>query len=292
MRLLRKPSGIVFALLNAVLYALCMPFSQLLLKHVHPLFLSALLYGGVVVGMGLIKAIQRMARVQEHEQKLGREDVPYIAAVIPCGICATVLLMSGIEHASAANASLLNNFEIVSTGILAMLLFKERISRRLWIAIILVTIASIILSFKDTSSLSFSFGSVLVLGSCVCWGFENNLTRRLSGKDPVEVVIVKALGAGAFAAVIAFCAGEHIPEMKYVLLSLLLGFVSYGLSNFCYINAQRTLGAAKAAAFYAVSPFVGTVLSLVLFRTMPSQTFIVAFPIMAAGAYLAATDKK
>ena len=205
-------------------------------------------------------------------------------------IAAPILLMLGLTRTTAANAALLNNFEIVATALIALLLFGEKISRRLWLAIGLVTVSSIVLSLEGGGSLRFSLGSVLVLLACCCWGLENNCTRALSEKDPLQIVVVKGFGSGLGALTIALASGEELPGFLTGAGALCLGFVAYGLSIFFYIYAQRDLGAAKTSAWYAVSPFIGAGLSLLIFRQLPGLTFWLALAIMAAGAYFAATD--
>ena len=205
-------------------------------------------------------------------------------------MAAPIFLMLGLTGTSAASASLLNNFEIVATSMIALAIFRERISGRLWLAIGLVTLSSIVLSLEGAGNLQFSLGSLLVLLACCCWGLENNCTRALSGKDPLEIGVVKGFGSGRGAMIVALVCGEHLPALLPALGALALGFVAYGLSIFFYIYAQRTLGAAKTSTWYAISPFIGVGLSLVIFRQIPGLMFWVALAIMAAGAYFAATD--
>ena len=207
-------------------------------------------------------------------------------------IAAPMFLMAGLARTTAANASLLNNFEIVATAITAMVVFRETISKRLWLAIVLVTASSLLLSFEDMSSLSFSWGSLLVLLACVCWGFENNCTRMLSSKDPMEIVVIKGFGSGLGSLVIALALGERLPGALLCLCALALGFVAYGLSIYFYIYAQRDLGAAKTSTYYAAAPFVGAGLSMLIFWEAPSGTYLAALAIMLAGTYFAATDGK
>ena len=168
-------------------------------------------------------------------------------------------------------------------------MFHERIDRRLWCAIGVVTLASMLLSVEDAQSLTFSGGSLLVLLACVCWGFENNCTRRLSEKDPMEIVAVKGIFSGLGALIVAFVCGAALPDALSIVLALLLGFVAYGLSILFYIYAQRSLGAAKTSAYYAVAPFIGVALSLALFREIPSGWFIAALIVMIAGTWCVTT---
>jgi len=214
-----------------------------------------------------------------------------VIGMVVLDIAAPILLMLGLKNTSAAAASLLNNFEIVATSLIALLLFKEAISGRLWLAIALVTLSSALLSIEKGATLSFSPGSLLVISACICWGFENNCTRRLSEKDPLEIVVVKGFGSGVGALIVARIASEALPAPLPLFFSLLLGFIAYGLSICFYIHAQRTLGAAKTSAYYAFAPFIGTFLSLILFGQPPAFLFWIALPIMLAGAYLAATDQ-
>lgn len=283
-----RRASIVWALLAAALYAISSPVSKALLDDVSPTMMAALLYLGAGLGMLLLGLVRRRAGLGESERRLTRSDLPYTVGMIALDIAAPICLMAGLASTTSANASLLNNFEIVATSLIALLVFGEAISRRLWLAIGLITLSSLILSFEDASSLSFSSGSLLVLAACVCWGFENNCTRMMSQIDPLEIVVLKGFGSGLGSLAIAFAAGESIPAPPYVLGALLLGFLAYGLSIFFYVYAQRQLGAAKTSAYYAIAPFIGAGLSLVLFRTWPEPAFWVALAIMAAGAYLAA----
>ena len=281
-----------FALLAAALYAVNSPFSKLLLEKIPATMMAAFLYLGAGAGLFLMGIIQRTAGKKEKEKPLTKKELPYTVGMVALDIAAPIFLMHGLTMTTAANASLLNNFEIVATSVIALVIFKEAISKRLWCAIALVTLSSIILSFEDMSSLSFSYGSVFVLLACVCWGFENNCTRMLSSKNPLEIVVIKGFGSGLGSLIIALVLGERAPELLYVLCALLLGFVAYGLSIYFYIYAQRDLGAAKTSTYYAVAPFIGTALSLLIFWELPSVSFIIALAIMAVGTYLASTDTK
>jgi drug/metabolite transporter (DMT)-like permease len=151
-------------------------------------------------------------------------------------------------------------------------------------------VSSIVLSVKDTSAFSFSAGSLFILLACICWGFENNCTRMMSSKDPVDIVIIKGLGSGIGSLAIALAIGETMAPLGYIMSAMLLGFTAYGLSIFFYIYAQRELGAAKTSTYYAVAPFIGVAFSLIMFQEIPSLSFILALVIMIVGTYFAVTD--
>lgn len=280
-----------FAVSAAALYALSSPFSKILLSDVSPMMLAAFLYIGAGIGIGILSLIRRKVGKGDNEQPLTRKELPYTIAMVLLDIAAPILLMFGLSMTTAANAALLNNFEIAATAVIALAVFKEKITRRLWLAIVLVTAASIMLSFEDMSSLEFSGGSLLVLAACVCWGLENNCTRMLSGKNPLEIVIIKGIFSGMGALMLAFISGESIPDLTSCIIVMALGFAAYGLSIMLYIYAQRQLGAAKTSAYYAAAPFIGTILALIIFRELPTIWFLAALAVMTAGAYLAATDK-
>lgn len=280
--------SITWAILAAALYALNAPISKLLLASVLPRMMAAFLYLGAGVGMLAVGTVRRAVERMPSERHLSRKDLPYAVGMIVLDIAAPVFLMLGLSTTASANVSLLNNFEIVATSLIAWLFFKEAISCRLWLAIALITLSSVVLSIGDAGSLQFSGGSLFVILACVCWGFENNCTRMMSENDPLEVVVLKGFGSGLGALLIALVAGESWPSPRLIPAILLLGFVSYGLSIFFYVYAQRGLGASLTSAFYAVAPFIGVILSLLVFQELPGPRFFVALGIMAAGTYFAA----
>ena len=277
--------GIACAILAAAFYALNSPLSKLLLQQVSATMRAAFLYLGAGLGMLLLQATQRASGRISRELRLTRRELPYTVAMVVLDIAAPIALMVGISRTSAANASLLNNFEIVATALIARALFHEAISRTLMAGIALVTLSTILLSAQDISSFSLSAGSLFVLLACTCWGLENNCTRQLSGKNPLEIVTIKGLFSGLGSLGIALFIGEPLPALRYILPALCLGFVAYGLSLAVYIYAQRELGAAKTSAYYAVAPFIGVTLSLILFREIPTPWFLAALVVMLAGTW-------
>lgn len=286
-----KPNwSVLWAILAAALYALNSPMSKLLLQSVTPTMMAAFLYLGAGAGMAVLGLVRNAVEKRPRERRLTRKDLPYTVGMVVLDIAAPILLMAGLARTAPANVSLLNNFEIAATSLIALLLFKETVSRRLWLSIGLITLSSAVLSMEDAGSLSFSFGSILVLLACVCWGFENNCTRMMSQSDPLEIVVIKGFGSGLGSLVIALAIGEPLPAGTLLPAILLLGFVAYGLSIFFYVYAQRKLGAAMTSAFYAVAPFIGAALSFLVFQELPNLRFFTALLIMIAGAYLAATD--
>lgn len=284
-------TGIFLAVLAAALYAINSPLSKIMLDYMPPTLTAGFLYAGAGLGMCIIGFIRKFKKDGLHEAKLTKKELPYTIAMILLDIAAPICLLLGLETTSAANASLLNNFEIVATAIIALAVFKEKISPRLWLGIVFVTISCALLSFEDISSLQFSYGSLLILAACVCWGFENNCTKKIASKDPMQIVLLKGIFSGLGSVIIGVSIGERITVLWSVFAVLGIGFVAYGLSIFFYVYAQRMLGAARTSAYYAVAPFIGTFLSLIIFREMPHYTYFIALALMLAGAWLSSRDE-
>lgn len=284
-------SGICLALFAAALYAINSPLSKLLLDYFPPTLMAGFLYIGAGVCMLALALLRKVRKTERTETKLTKRELPYIVAMILLDIAAPVCLLLGLKSTTAANASLLNNFEIVATAVIALVVFKEKINFRLWLGILFITLSCMVLSFEDLSSLQFSYGSLLILLACVCWGFENNCTKKISSKDPLEIVLLKGIFSGLGSLLIGFIIGERITVLWSVFAVIGVGFVAYGLSIFFYVHAQRILGAARTSAYYAVSPFIGTLLSLVIFREIPHYTYFIALALMIIGAWLSSQVK-
>lgn len=277
----------IFALLAAVLYALSTPVSKFLITEIPPSFLAGILYLGAGLGMMPVSLIKRKTT---SFRKIEKADIPYITGMVALDIAAPVFLMIALSNNSAANISLINNFEIVATSLIAFVIFKEKISGKLWLGIILITFSCLLLSFEGLESLSFSTYSVFAFLACIAWGFENNFTRKLSDLDPSKTVMIKGIGSGTGATLVSFLLREKMHFSSYVFIALILGFVAYGLSVFLYVSAQRVLGAARTSSYYAIAPFIGALLSIVLLRELPPITFYVAFAIMSVGMILVTKD--
>ena len=283
-----KLKAIMFAFLAAVFYAINVPISKVLLQHVGPTTMAALLYLGAGIGIGMMSLFNKKDR--EKAESLTKAELPYIVGMIVLDIAAPIFLMLGISYGSSANASLLGNFEIVATTVIALILFKEAVTKRLWVAIGLITLSSILLSFEGTDSFHFSYGSLLVIMATVCWGLENNCTRELSSKSTYQIVMLKGLCSGLGALVIALVKKESFPGIGYIAIALALGFVAYGLSIFVYVRAQNVLGAAKTSAYYAVNPLIGALLAFVFLSESLSWMYVIALIVMVIGSALVVVD--
>ena len=270
---------VIYAILAAVFYGFSIPFSKPLLSTLSPVLLASLLYLGAGFGVWILRGFRHPQSIapitpKEHGAMIG---------MVVLDIVAPILLLMGLATSPAASASLLNNFEIVATTLIAMTLFREKVHPQVRWAIGIITLSSVMLSVDDWSSLHFSLGSLLILGATVAWGLENNLTRQLSNRDPLQIVVIKGLGSGLTSLLLAALLGFGYPSFITVVLALGLGFVAYGLSIALYVRAQRDLGAAKTSAYYAVAPFVGMVLGWILFSDALQPSFWIALTLMLGG---------
>ena len=280
--------AVIFAVLAAALYALSTPFSKVIMNEIPPSFMAGFLYLGAGTGMLITNAFRKDEAASV--KTFSHSDIPYLIGMVVLDIIAPIMLMLALTSSPAANISLINNFEIVATSVIALIIFREKISGKLWTGIGFITIASIMLSFEGIESLTFTRQSVYALIACLAWGFENNCTRKLSSGDPMKIVVIKGLGSGIGAIIVALCAGEQLVASALIIYALLLGFIAYGLSVFFYIKAQKELGAAKTSAYYAVSPFIGALLSLIIYRSIPDLLFLLSCMIMVIGTVIVTID--
>jgi drug/metabolite transporter (DMT)-like permease len=280
--------AIFFAVLASALYAINMPLSKLLLNHIGPTMMASYLYLGAGIGIGILYLLSK--KENNINEKITKKDLPFVIGMVILDILAPIFLMFGLKTSASSSASLLNNFEIVCTSLIALFIFKEVISKKMWIAIMLITLSSFALSLNDISSFTFSFGSFLVLLATLCWGMENNCTRNLSSKNTYLIVFIKGIFSGLGSLVVALILKEDFSNILYISLALLLGFVAYGLSIFFYIKAQGIIGAARTSAYYSISPFIGTFLSFIILKESLSITYFIGLVIMILGTILVVLD--
>ena len=282
-----KHSATLLAILAAALYAINIPLSKILLEQVAPTMMAAFLYLGAGLGLWLLGLL---TGAKEKAEPLTKAELPYTLGMILLDIAAPILLMLGLENCGSANASLLNNFEIVATSAIAFFIFREQLSRRLTLAVALVTLASAILSFEGAGAFRFDSGSLLVLGAACCWGLENNCTRMLSSKSSVQITTIKGIFSGLGSLTVALILGEPLPALIFLGAVLVLGFVAYGLSINFYIQAQASLGAAKTSAYYSIAPFLGVFFGMALLGERPGFRFYLGLAVMIAATVLMVKD--
>lgn len=289
----RTSIPVLQALLAAILFGASAPLAKLLLGEVSPVALAALLYLGSGLGLAALRLVQKaFTGTAVQEARIEPADLPWLAgAVLSGGVLAPILLLISLENTPAATASLLLNFEAVATTLIAALVFREAIGKSVGWAIGLVTLAGILLSWQPGVSRGFSLGALGVAAACFLWGVDNNLTRNISAKDPLSIVTWKGLGAGLTSLLIALALRQPFPALGILAAALVLGFFSYGFSIVLFIRAMRELGAARTSTLFGAAPFVGALIAVFLFWEWPGTAFLLALPLMLAGAFLLVRER-
>jgi drug/metabolite transporter (DMT)-like permease len=279
----------VYALGAAVLFGASTPFAKLLLADLAPLPLATLLYLGS--GLGILPFLLLRGRPAE-ERNLRRADLTFLmGAVAAGGILAPAVLLYGLDQTPASTASLLLNMEVVATALFALLLFREEITRRVWAAILVLVLASVLL-FWNGEAPGFSLGALGVVASTLLWGLDNNLTCVISGKDAITIAVLKGLGGGLALGMITLAFSVPWPAPPLILRALLLGFFSYGLSTILFVLSLRNLGSTRTSSYFTVAPFVGAMISLIVFRQVPGVLFLAALFLMLGGVSLLAREAR
>ncbi len=275
--------GVPLALGAALLFGFSTPISKLLLGSIDPWMLAGILYLGAGLGLWLLRALRGSAR---QEASLRPADLPWLAAVVVIGgIVGPLLLMFGLARTSASQASLLLNLEGLATMGLAWLAFKENVDRRLLIGAFAILVGAVVLTWNG-SGLQFDSGSILIAGACLAWGIDNNLTRKISGADPMQIAMVKGLVAGAFNIGLALLAGATWPSFSIISTGMLVGFLCIGLSLVMFMLGLRHLGAARTGAYFSLSPFMGAILAVSFLHEPLTFELLISGVLMAIGLWL------
>jgi drug/metabolite transporter (DMT)-like permease len=283
-----KAYPMVQAILAAMLFGASAPLSKILLGSIEPIPLTSFLYLGSGTGLLLFQAISSLIRKKSQiEAPLTVSDIPWLTgAVMFGGVIAPIILMFSLRVTPASTSSLLLNFEGVATTVIAVLFFKESAGKRVWTAVLLITCACVLLSWDFSNKWGLSIGALGIISACLCWGIDNNLTRNISSKNPFLIVTIKGFGAGLFSLILSFMLGNTLPDIKVILMAMLLGCFSYGLSIVLFVLAMRNMGSARTSALFGTAPFIGTILSFLLYNDKPGILFAAALPVMILGAAL------
>ncbi|MFG1274768.1 drug/metabolite transporter (DMT)-like permease [Xanthobacter sp. SG618] len=277
--------GIIFGLLSALLFGASTPLAKLLLGAVDTWMMAGLLYLGAGVGLAAVHLSRAALRLPAVEAPLRRSDVPWLALVILAGgILGPLLLMFGLARTDAASASLLLNLEGVATMAIAWIAFRENVDRRLLLGALAILAGAALLSWQGRATLD--LGAALIAGACLCWGIDNNLTRKLSSADPVQIAMLKGLIAGTINLVIALGHGAAFPALGILGAAAVVGFFGYGVSLALFVLALRHLGAARTGAYFSLAPFAGAVLAIALLGEAVTLQLVIAGLLMALGLWL------
>ena len=283
-------AGILLALLSAALFGASTPFAKLLLGAIDPWMMAGLLYLGAGSGLAVVHLSRAALRLPAAEAPLRRSDLPWLALVILAGgVGGPLLLMFGLARSDAASASLLLNLEGLATMGIAWLAFRENVDRRLLVGAFAILAGAALLSWQGTASLN--WGALLIAGACLCWGIDNNLTRKLSSADPVQIAMVKGLVAGAFNLLMALTGGASLPSTGTLLVAGGVGFLGYGVSLALFVLALRHLGAARTGAYFSLAPFVGATVAVLMLGDPLSAKLMIAGGLMGLGLWLHLSER-
>jgi drug/metabolite transporter (DMT)-like permease len=285
-------TGITYALVAAILFGVSTPIAKVLLGRVDPVVLASLLYLGSGMGLTLWILAQQVVRRKHREAPLTRADLPWLAPAILCGgVAGPILLMLGLAATPASSASLLLNLEGVLTALLAWFVFRENFDRRIALGMMAIVAGGVVLSWAGRPVGATAWGPLAVAGACLCWAIDNNLTRKVSGGDPVTIAAAKGWVAGMVNLSVAWLSREGLPGWPAVLAAASLGFVSYGVSLVCFVLALRFLGTARTGAYFSLAPFIGAAVAVLTLRESISLPFSAAAGLMGLGLWLHLTER-
>lgn len=279
--------GIAAALVAAALFGAGTPMAKLLLADVNPWMLAALLYLGSGIGLTLLRVIRRAPKVNLP----ARERLWLAGAVLSGGVVGPVLLMFGLTGMPASGASLLLNAEGVFTALLAWFLFRENFDRRIAVGMLAIVAGAVILSWPGEARFGGLWPALAVLGACLAWGVDNNLTRKVALNDATWIAAVKGLAAGAVNLALALAIGSSLPSLPALAASMALGLAAYGASLVLFVVGLRHLGTARTGAYFSVAPFFGALLALALLGEAVTPTLLAAGALMALGVWLHLTEQ-
>lgn len=286
-----KKTGAGRALLAALLFGLSTPAAKGLLADVSPQMLAGLLYLGSGAGLSVLWILKRHTGT-DRDASLTKVDVPWLAgAILFGGVIAPLLVMTGLSRTPASTSALLLNLEAVFTAIIAWIVFSENVDRRILLGMLAIVAGGVVLSWTGGFSWSGALGPSLIALGCLSWGVDNNLSQKVSGRDPVQIAMIKGFVAGIVNLTAAVIRGGHAPPLAYLGAAMSLGFLSYGISLVLYVLAMRDLGTARTGAYFSLAPFVGAAVSLVVWRESLTLSLVVAGTLMAIGMWLHLSER-
>lgn len=277
--------GVPLALVSAALFGATAPLSKILLGSVSPLLLAGLLYLGAGVGLSIFVAFRGIGTIATSEAPLRGKDIPWLLGAIGAGgVVGPVLLMFGLSITSASNTALLLNLEGVATLAIAWVVFRENVDRRLLLGAASILAGAVLLSWGG-QGFRLDKGAMLVAGACIAWGIDNNLTRKISGADPVVITTLKGLVAGSVNFTLALLYGAALPPFSITLAAGIVGFFGVGIRLVMFILALRHLGTARTGAYFALAPFIGAILAVGLLAEPVTLRLALAALLMGIGLW-------
>jgi drug/metabolite transporter (DMT)-like permease len=282
-----RQQGVGAALGAAFLFGGGTPFAKWLLSSINPWLLAGLLYLGSGAGLSLYRWVRNAQAV-----KLPAGEWPWLAgAILAGGVVGPVLLMFGLTGMPASGASLLLNAEGVFTALLAWFAFRENFDRRIALGMIAIVAGAVVLSWAEEARFSSAWPALAILGACLAWGIDNNLTRNVSLADATWIAAIKGLSAGSVNLALAFSLDATRPPFSTLAGAMLVGWLAYGVSLALYVVGLRHLGTARTGAYFSVAPFFGAALAIPLLGEPISQRLLIAGTLMGLGVWLHLTER-
>jgi len=279
------------ALAAALLFGASTPLAKLLGADLPPLLLAGLLYLGSGAGLAVLLAMRRLWGHGEAaggaSLRIPARDIPWLlGAIVAGGVVGPALLMLGLTTTDAAPAALLLNVEGVLTALMAWVVFKENADRQVVMGMVAIVAGGMLLSWQPGST-ALAPGSLFIVGACLCWAVDNNLTRKVSANDALLIACLKGSLAGAVNTALGLTmSGAQLPPLGALLVTLVVGFAGYGLSLALFVVALRSLGTARTGAYFSVAPLFGVLMALAIWPAAPAATFWAAALLMAIGVWL------
>jgi drug/metabolite transporter (DMT)-like permease len=286
-------TAVLYALASAALFGASTPAAKALLGSIEPAVLAGLLYCGAGIGIAILRllALSAIASFGRGEETLRRSDWPWLAGAIAAGgVVGPLLLMAGLCRTDAATASLLLTLEGAATALMAWFIFHENFDRRIATGMLCLVAGAAVLSWSGAPNLQSAIGPLAIVGACISWGLDNNLTRKVSLADPLQIVMLKGLIAGPINIVIGLWSGGSLPDVLPTIAAGVVGFAGYGLSLVLFVLALRHLGTARTSAYFSTAPFLGAVIAVVALGDPASGKLLVAGMLMALGVWLHLTE--
>ncbi len=285
--------GVAAALMAAVLFGMSTPLAKVISPRVDPVLMAGLLYLGSGLGLGAYAWLRALRKgVTRKEAALTRQDIPWLAgAIVAGGVVGPILLMWGLAKTPASTASLLLNLEGVLTALLAWFVFRENFDARIAFGMGLIAAGGICLTWMGRPAAGVPWGALAIAGACVAWAVDNNLTRKVSAGDPVQIAILKGLVAGSVTTGFGLALGAKWPDGVVLLVVGIIGLCGYGLSLTLFVLALRHLGTARTGAYFSIAPFVGAALSILFLGDSLTLGFGIAATLMSGGVWLHLTER-
>jgi len=285
-------SGITSAIVAALLFGASTPLAKLAISAADPVLVAGLLYLGSGFGLAVLRAVRSSSGTGQKETPVSRSDAPWLAgAILAGGVAGPIFLLLGLMTTPASEASLMLNLEAVATALIAWIVFRENVDKRIFFGFVLIMVGGIVLSLPHGQKFAISPGVILIVAACLCWGIDNNLTRRISGSDPSQIAMWKGLVAGMVSTGIALALGGKLPAAGIVFGTAVIGFFGYGLSLVLFVRALRDLGTARTGAYFSIAPFAGAALAFAVGQGQFDWRFCAAGILMLAGVWLHVTER-